>query len=71
MSNWFVKKFKDSSSSTQDEVEREKMARLEEAERELASLTERGANAVGMLLARNDRNHWRESIEDMIHGRSA
>ena len=47
------------------------MARLEEAEQMLASLSERGANAVGTLVARNERNHWGESIENMIHGRSA
>jgi len=55
---------------TQNEVDREKMRRLEAAEQELASLRERGVVAVNTLIARNERNHWRESIEDMIHGRA-
>jgi hypothetical protein len=44
------------------------MAALDEAEKELASLNERSEKAMAALSAREDRNHWRESIEKMIHG---
>lgn len=44
------------------------MAALEEAERELASLNERSERAMKALNARDKSNHWRESIEKMIHG---
>lgn len=64
----FIKKVTVSSRNIEDEVEREKMARLEAAEQELASLTERGETAVNELASRGKRNHWRESIEQMIHG---
>lgn len=43
-------------------------ARLAKAERDLADLTTRGQDAVRALDARNGRNHWRESIEQMIQG---
>lgn len=54
--------------SRDDALEREKIARLEQAEQEVRSLTERGETAVRFLIARNDRNHWRESIQQMIQG---
>lgn len=44
------------------------MAALESAERELRELQARGQKAVGYLKPRGDRNHWRESIEQMIIG---
>lgn len=48
--------------------EREKMARLEQAEAELTDLKDRMDRAVEYLDARTRRNHWRESIEKMIRG---
>lgn len=48
--------------------EHEKMARLEQAEKELDSLKLRAACAIGILDARQKQNHWRESIEKMIQG---
>lgn len=44
------------------------MAAIEDAEQLLASLTERSEKAMQFLDAREKRNHWRESIADMIHG---
>lgn len=49
-------------------VEREKMARLEQAEGELATLGNRAALAIRRLDERRGRNHWREAIEQMIQG---
>lgn len=49
-------------------VEREKMERLEKAEAELVTLKARAVRAVAVLDGRQQRNHWRESIEDMIWG---
>lgn len=51
-----------------DHEELAKLARLEEAEREVTSLSERKDKAISMLDARHGRNHWRESIEEMIQG---
>lgn len=48
--------------------EREKMARLEQAEAELTDLKDRMDRAVEYLDARTRRNYWRESIEKMIRG---
>lgn len=59
---------KSSAKLQRDLEEREKMARLEAAERERDALLARGARAVTTLTARNDRNHWRESVRDMILG---
>jgi len=67
MIDWFRAHFT-RSGNTQDEVEREKMAALDEAEQTLASLTERSEKAVHALTEREDRNHWRESIQNMING---
>lgn len=47
---------------------REKMARLEQAERRLADLQQRKETALGILSARDIRNHWRESIQIMVQG---
>lgn len=55
----------------QDEDEREKMARLEQAEKDLGSLQHRAHVAITRLEDRQKRNHWRESIESMILGGSA
>lgn len=43
-------------------------ARLLDAERDLEALKKRAATANKTLLARASRNHWRESIEQMILG---
>lgn len=48
--------------------EDEKDARLENAERELADLKMRSERAVRTLSARHRRNHWTESVENMIQG---
>lgn len=53
---------------TADRAEAEKMARLERAEAEVAGLRIRADNAIQFLDARRKRNHWRESIEQMIQG---
>ena len=66
--DWLRTLLTGTSKTTQNEVEREKMAALDEAEKELASLNERSEKAMAALSARDDRNHWRESIEKMIHG---
>lgn len=51
-----------------DAIEREKEARLEQAERELGNLQARSYHATQFLDARANRNHWRQSIEQMIQG---
>lgn len=51
-----------------DEQEREKIARLEQAEGELVSLKARAARAVRILEERRSQNGWKESIEQMIQG---
>lgn len=48
--------------------ERDKMARLEKAERDVADLTARKNRAIGILDTRHRRNHWREGITQMIQG---
>jgi hypothetical protein len=48
--------------------EREHDARLDAATAELRELQERGDRAVQFLAARRQRNHWRESITNMIQG---
>lgn len=67
MTGW-IKKITVSSRNERDTVERERMARLEQAERDLAGLKERKDKAMGILIPRQSRNHWREAIEDMIMG---
>lgn len=66
--DWFRTLLTGTSKTTQNEVEREKMAALDEAEKTLASLNERSEKAMQALGERDARNHWRESIEKMIHG---
>lgn len=51
-----------------DAIERENMAQLERAEGDLRDLRSRAERAVGTLTSRDNRNHWRESIEKMITG---
>lgn len=53
---------------TASECEQE--ARLEAAEKDLGNLKHRAHSAIVYLEARNHRNHWRESVEDMIRGRA-
>lgn len=50
------------------EVEREKEARLKEAESTLIILKYRARKAIDYLEARQERNHWREAVHDMIQG---
>lgn len=52
----------------EDADEREKMKRLEQAERDLFFLQIRASRAISLLESRQRRNHWRESIEEMIQG---
>lgn len=47
---------------------RVKMERLERAEDELRVLKARADRAIGVLDAREKRNHWREAIDSMIQG---
>lgn len=54
--------------SRADVVEHEKMARLENADRDLQQYQERASRAINALDSRHGRNHWRESIEQMIQG---
>lgn len=51
-----------------DAKECESMARLEKAEKDLGELQQRAHAAVTVLNDRAKRNHWRESIEQMIQG---
>lgn len=48
--------------------EREKIARLEEAEARSANLRQRADAAIMTLEIRRGRNHWREAIQQMIEG---
>lgn len=50
------------------EVDREKYVRLEKAESDLLGLKQRAHVAISSLDSRNRRNHWQESIEQMIQG---
>lgn len=50
------------------EVDEEQLARLEKAERDVESLRHRATVATRSLDGRHQRNHWRESIEQMIQG---
>lgn len=43
-------------------------ARLINAEQDLTALTERASEVIRTLEERRKRNHWRESIEQMIRG---
>lgn len=51
-----------------DPNEDEKIERLEQAEAEVEDLMLRAGTAIRFLDARHRRNHWRESIEQMIQG---
>lgn len=48
--------------------EEEKISRLEDAEHELEDLQRRADKAIFALNKRRQENHWRESVERMIHG---
>lgn len=50
------------------EVEREQFARLEMAEQRVQTLRARADQAARILEERRRRNHWRETIEQMIQG---
>lgn len=49
-------------------AECEQERRLEAAEKELGNYKHRAHNAIVYLEARQGRNHWRESVRDMIQG---
>lgn len=49
-------------------LEQDKFVRLEKAEQDLQSLQLRAIRAITLLDDRQQRNHWRESIEEMIQG---
>lgn len=51
-----------------DQAEHVKMVRLEQAEGDLRDLQTRADRALRTLDERHRRNHWRESIEQMIQG---
>lgn len=51
-----------------NDKDRANLARLEQAESDLGVLKARASRAIGILDARDGRNHWRESIEQMIQG---
>lgn len=51
-----------------ERIEAEKMARLEQGERALGDLQHRAYHVIRELDNRVQRNHWRESIEQMIQG---
>lgn len=52
----------------EDPAEREKMALLERVEAEAQDLRERADMAVYVMRHRDRRNHWQESIHEMIWG---
>lgn len=52
------------------EEDQQKLALLELAERDLCDLQERAACAIKTLEARRQRNHWRETIEQLMQGAS-
>lgn len=43
--------------------------RLEQIEREKDSLLPRVASVTGKIRARHEKNHYREAVEAIIHGR--
>lgn len=49
-------------------AEKEKLRRLDEAEKDLGKLKARASHAIQTLDERRDRNHWREAIEQLIQG---
>lgn len=49
-------------------IDAEHEARMEKAVRDVDELRTRADAALGTLDARDRRNHWRESIEQMIQG---
>lgn len=70
MIEWLTKTLRLSRKRDADLAEREKIARLENAEQQLRDLQVRGDRAVQYLSSRHGRNHWREAIELMIQGAS-
>jgi hypothetical protein len=52
-------------------IEQEHDAQLAQAEADLADLTARGEKAMRTLDTRQERNHWREAVEQMIQSRRA
>lgn len=48
--------------------DRERLLRLDAAEREARELNARADKAIKTLDARNARNHWAETVQLLIHG---
>lgn len=48
--------------------DRERLLRLDAAEREARELNARADKAIKTLDARNARNHWAETVQLWIHG---
>lgn len=67
---WGFKKKKSPATQTGpgDRVEDAKIERLERAEAEVENLKMRAHAAIQILDGRRERNHWRESIQEMIQG---
>lgn len=63
-------KFSRKARASDKQHEREQMARLESAEADVRDLRRRADAAIRALDARRERNHWRESIEQIIQGAS-
>lgn len=64
----FIKNLLVPSRIRQQRVEREKIAALEAAERQVQDLTERSEKAVAILTDRHKRNHYTEAVAQMIRG---
>ena len=56
------------SRSAHDAEYQAKLSRLEAAEAEVADLRARAERAIKTLEDRRKRNHWRESIQEMLGG---
>lgn len=64
-----IKKWFTSAAKTEhDKHEQERKAAMEAVARDIDSLRERKDKAVTFLSARDKRNHWGESVADMILG---
>ena len=66
MYHWLWCKLRQRSASS--DTEYFKLQRLEQAEAELAALRKRSEGALQFLTARHERNHWGESVYNMITG---
>lgn len=64
----FFRRFTRKARAHTEAIEHEHDRRLIQAEMTLEDLTRRGQQAMNTLDERHQRNHWRESVEQMIHG---